>query len=217
MSFQQLLIVAIGAMALLALSRVARVHYGRSPHLQFRGSRLVVIGLLFVPPIVLQALTQSASGAPRVGWVEWLPQYAGLLIGVAIAMGIIALGVRFLAPVRTRPLLLLALVGSEADPYEVPFDPPVTATLARSVALVERANDVFPRGVEFPKQIDRAGFRGYWDALEDATRALEQGITHDHRLGIAVASGARATAADARSRLDTLQRLSTEQGRAWAS
>lgn len=217
MSFQQLLIVAVGAMALLALSRVARVHYGRPPHLQFRGSRLVVIGLLFVPPTVLQALTQPASGSPRVGWVEWLPQYAGLLIAVAIAMGIIALIVRFVAPVRTRPLLLLALVGSEADPYEVPFDPPVTATLAKSVALVDRANDVFPRGVDFPSQIDRTGFRGYWDALDDATRTLEQGIADEHRLGIAVASGARATAADARSRLDTLRRLATDQGQAWAS
>ena len=217
MSFQQLLIVAVGAMALLALSRVARVHYGRSPHLQFRGSRLVVIGLLFVPPIVLQALTQPASGSARVGWVEWLPQYAVLLVGVAMLMGIVALAVRFLAPVRTRPLLLLALAGSEADPYEVPFDPPVTASLARSVALVDRANAVFPRGVDFPPQIDRAGFRGYWDALEDATRTLEQGIADDFRLGIAVASGARATAADARSRLDTLRRLAMDQGQAWAS
>ena len=217
MSFQQLFILAAAGMALLALSRVARVHYGRTAHLQFRGSRLFVIGLLFVPPIVLQAVIQPAAGSTRIGWVEWVPQYGALLVGIAIVMSLVALVVRFVAPVRARPVLLLALVGSEADPYDVPFDPPITAKLAGSVALVDRANAVFPRGVDFPSQIDRAGFRSDWDALEGATRSLENGIADDFRLGIAVASGARATAADARSRLDTLRGLASDQGQAWAS
>jgi hypothetical protein len=108
------------------------------------------------------------------------------------------------------------LTGGEADPYDVPFDPPITAKLAESVGLVDRANAAFPRGVGFPTQIDRSGFRGDWEALDGATRSLEDRIAADFRLGLAVASGARVTAADARSRLDTLRRLAVEQGQAWA-
>jgi hypothetical protein len=132
-------------------------------------------------------------------------------------MWIAAVIVQLVARGRIRPLLLVALVGNEGDPEDVPYDPPVTAKLAESVAIVERANAVFPRGHEFPLQIDRAGFRFAWDALDSATGTLEDRIADDHRLGLAVASEAAAAAADARSRLDTLRRLAVDRGQVWAT
>jgi len=113
--------------------------------------------------------------------------------------------------------MLLALVGREADLDDLPFDPPVTARLAESVALVNRANLVFPRGPEFPAQIERSGFRASWDSLDAATTTLEDRIAEDRRLGLGVASDVMATAKDARSRLDTLRRLAVEHGQAWAA
>jgi hypothetical protein len=214
LSLQQLLILAIAAMAVLALSRVARVQYGRTPHLEGRGRRILTIGLLYVPPLLLALTQPSPSGQLRVAWI---PTFTGILLSIWILMGVAALVARFVAPHRYRPLLMLALAGIAPDPYEVPFDPPMTAKLAQDVALVDSANSAFPRGREFPTQIDRTGFRRDWDALEDATRTLEGAIADDFRLGLAVASGARATATDARSRLDTLRRLTIDQGRAWAS
>jgi hypothetical protein len=214
LSLQQLLILAVAAMATLALSRVARVQYGRTPHLQGRGRRIFTIGLLYVPPLLLVLMQAAPSGQLRIGWIS---PYTMILVAIWILMGVTALIVRFVAPVRYRPLLILALAGIEPDPYDVPFDPPMTARLAKNVALVERTNAAFPRGVQFPRQVDRSGFREDWDALEGATRTLEGTIADDFRLGLAVASGARATAADARSRLDTLRRLATDKGQAWAS
>ncbi len=81
------------------------------------------------------------------------------------------------------------------------------------MALVDRRNATFPRGVEFPAEVDRVGFRSDWDALDAATRALEGRMAEDRRLGLGVASAAMATALDARSRLDTLSRLATGRGR----
>lgn len=214
LSLQQLLILAVAVMATLALSRVARVRYGRTPHLEGRGRRILTIGLLYLPPLLLVLMLPAPSGQLRVGWI---PPYTTILIAIWILMGVVALIARFVAPVRYRPLLILALAGIEPDPYDIPFDPPMTARLAENVALVERANAEFPRGHAFPTQIDRIGFRRDWDALEAATRTLEGTIADDFRLGLAVASGARAMAADARSRLDTLRRLATDSGQAWAS
>jgi hypothetical protein len=214
LSLQQLLILAVAAMATLALSRVARVQHGRTPHLEGRGRRLFTIGLLFVPPLLFVLIQPGPSGQLRIGWIA---PYTMILVAIWILMGVAALIVRFVAPVRSRPLLILALAGIEPDPYDVPFDPPMTARLAENVALVERTNAAFPRGVQFPRQVDRSGFREDWDALEGATRTLEGTIADDFRLGLAVASAARATAADARSRLDTLRRLATDKGQAWAS
>jgi hypothetical protein len=216
MSIQQLVILAAVAMTILAMSRVVRVHFGRTPHLQGRGSRLFVIGLLFALPIVVLALVGPAVGPDRLVGVAWVMPYTIALVAIAIVLRLLALIVRYVAPVAARPFLLLVLTGGEADPYDVPFDPPITAKLAESVGLVDRANAAFPRGVGFPTQIDRSGFRGDWEALDGATRSLEDRIAADFRLGLAVASGARVTAADARSRLDTLRRLAVDQGQAWA-
>ena len=74
---------------------------------------------------------------------------------------------------------------------------------------------MFPRGLAFPGQVDRADFHEAWDALDDATRSLEGGIAADRQLGLGIATAASATALDARGRLDTLLRLAND-GRAAA-
>ena len=93
----------------------------------------------------------------------------------------------------------------------------MTAELAESVRIVDRANAAFPRGAAFPTQVSRAGFRDDWDHLDGATRSLEDQIAVDRKLGLAVSSGATRVADDARSRLDTLRRLAGDQGQAWAA
>jgi hypothetical protein len=204
LTFPQLVMVALAAMFGIATVRLVRVHLGRTPLPQVRGMRLVVLAALLSPLIVLGAFSS-------------LPVYIGILLALVIVMWLAAVVVQLVARGRIRPLLLIALVGSEGAPEDVPYDPPVTAKLAESVALVDRANAVFPRGHEFPLQIDRSGFRFAWDALDTATGTLEDRIADDHRIGLAVASAAVATANDARSRLDTLRRLAVARGQVWAT
>jgi len=217
MSLQYLFIVAVAAMVLLAGMRLARVHFGRTPHPDGNVRVLFILGFLLVPPIALGILLHLGSTSGWLSGVAAVPLYALTLAGVAFVMWIAALGVRLFVTGRSRPLLLLALVASEGDPNDIPVDPPLTSRLAESMVVVDRANAVFPRGSEFPVQIDRTGFRFAWDALNAATVALEGLITADRRLGLGVASGARATAIDARSRLDTLRRLAVDRGQVWAA
>jgi len=212
MSLQQLFILAGASMVVLAVSRVIRGHAGRpdgSARLPF------VLAFLFLSPIALGALNPPSSDQLR--GLAWLPLYAVLLVALAILMAVLAFVVRGIAPGRSRRLLLLALAGSEGDPNDVPFDPAVSASLAESVSVVERTNSKFPRGPEFPAQVDRPAFRADWDALDAATAALEGRIADDHRLGLAVTSTVKATAIDARSRLDTLWRLAVDHGQVWAA
>ena len=217
MSLQQLFILAVAAMAVLALTRLVRVYRGREPH--FEGARrlLFVLLFVFVPPIVFGALTQPIEGARQIPALAWVPVYAMMLAGIWILMWIAAQVLKIVAPRRSRRVLLLALIGSESDRSDVLLDPPVTTKLAESVALVDRANIAFPRGPAFPAQIDRVGFRVDWDALDAATGTLENRIVDEYRTGLGVASLATATAQDARSRLDTLQRLAVDDGQAWAA
>jgi len=217
MSPLQLTILAVAAMTLLATVRLARVRFGRTPLPEGRGRPLFLLAFLVVPPIALGGLIQPAEAAGQIGGVASVSLYAIILAGLAILMGLLALVVRLVAPHRSRRLLLLALVGSDGEPDEVPLDPPLTATLAESVALVDRTNVVFPRGREFPAQVDRAGFRVDWNALDAATRALEGRIADDNRLGLGVAPAATARAEDARGRLDSLRRLAVDRGQAWAA
>ena len=65
--------------------------------------------------------------------------------------------------------------------------------------------------------MDRPGFRSAWEALSAATTTLEGHIADDHRRRQPVAERALDTAADARSRLDTLRRLAAHHGQAWAA
>jgi hypothetical protein len=215
MSLQQLFILAGASMVVLAVSRVIRAHAGRAPHPDGSARLLFVLAFLFLPPIALGALNPPSSGQLR--GLAWVPLYAVLLVALAILVSLLALVARGVAPGRSRRFLLLALNGSEGDPNDVPFDPPVSASLAASVSVVERTNLEFPRGPEFPAQVDRPGFRADWDALDDATAALEGPIADDHRLGLAVASTVNATAIDARSRLDTLRRLAVDHRQVWAA
>jgi len=217
MSLQQLFILAVAAMAVLVVTRVVRVYRGREPHLNGARRLLFVLLFVFVPPIVFGALTQPIEGARQIPALAWVPVYAMMLAGIWILMWIAAQVLKIVAPRRSRRVLLLALIGSESDRSDVLLDPPVTTKLAESVALVDRANIAFPRGPEFPAQIDRAGFRVDWDALDAATGTLENRIVDEYRTGLGVASLATATAQDARSRLDTLQRLAVDDGQAWAA
>ncbi len=215
MSALQLLILAVVAMAGLATLRLARVHVGRTPFPEGRGRRLLTLGFLVAPPFALGMLIGPVATAAALRGVLTVPPYLAILAALEILLWITSLVVRRVAHGRSRALLLIALVGNEGDREEV--DAPVTARLAESVGLVERANAVFPRGPEFPAQVERAGFRGDWDNLEAATATLEGRIADDHRLGLGVASAATATARDARSRLDTLRGLALDHGQAWAS
>jgi hypothetical protein len=216
MSLLQLLALAGVAMAGLALLRVIRVRHGRTPLPEGRGRKLFLAGFVILPPIGLSMLLGGATTVSALSGLATVPLYLVVLVVVAILMGVLAFVVRFTVRGRTRAPLLLALVGSEGDPDEVPFDPPVTARLAQCVVQVDRANGVFPRGTAFPTEVERADFRGAWDALDAATGTLESRIADDRRLGVAVASSAMATAIDARSRLETLRRLATAGGGAWS-
>lgn len=213
MPLLQLFILAVAAMIGLATMRLVRVHVGRAPHPDGIVRMPLILAFLLLPPIALGLLTQSADGL-FIG-VAWVPVYVAILGALAIVMWIAAAVVRTSAPRRSRPLLVLALVASQ-DAADPGFDPPLTAELAESQAVVETANAVFPRGIDFPAQVDRAGFRPAWDALDAATRTLEGRISSDEGHGDGVAASATATAEDARGRLETLRGLAAEGGQAWA-
>jgi hypothetical protein len=217
MPVQLLIVLAVAVMAGLATLRLVRVHLGRTPLPEGRGRRVFLLAFALMPPIVLGALTQPAAAGGQLSGLSSLPIYVVILATLMILMRIVALIVGLVAHGRSAPLLRLALTGSEGDPVGVRSDPPVTAKLAEDIVVVDKANAVFPRGREFPAQIDRAGFRADWGALDSATRTLEGRIADDHRLGRGVASVATATAMDARGRLDTLRRLAVDQGQAWAA
>jgi hypothetical protein len=215
MSLQQLLIVAVASMVVLAVVRVLRVRAGRTPHPDGVAKIVFVTAFVLGPPIVLGALLPATSDSYPL--LVTVPAYA-LLLGVLwLLMGGLSMLFSHLRQGRTRRLLVLALAGSEGDPYEVAADLPVTAIQAESVAVVDRTNAVFPRGGEFPHQIDRPGFRAAWDSLDAATRTLEGVIAGDARRGLVVPSTVRATAIDARSRLDTLRVLALDAGQVWAT
>lgn len=218
MSLQQLIILTAAVMlAVLAVSRLVRVQRGRAPHPEGKARLPFILAFLLLPPIVIEVVVlRPATSATQLHIVESVLLYIGALVLFSVLMGVAALIVRQVVPGRSRPLLLLALVGSEADPDDVPFDPALTPELAEDVGLVDTANAAFPRGPEFAAQIDRDGFRVRWDALDAATGRLESQIADDHRLGVVVASTALATARDARSRLDTLHRFAVDGGQAWA-
>lgn len=217
MPLPHLFTLAVGAMIGLATLRLVRAHMGRTPLPAGKGRLLFVLAFVFIPPIVLGALTQPAGPSGLLGGVAFVPLFAIILAGLVILMSLVAAIVQGVSTGRARRILMLALVGNEGDPDEIPSDAPMTAKLAESVTLVDRANAVFPRGPEFSAAVDRVGFRFAWDALDAATTALEGRIRDDIRLGLGVASTVRATAKDARSRLDSLHRLAVDGGQTWAT
>ena len=204
MPMSQLVLLGIVAMAGLATLRVVRFRRGLTPLPDIRGKRLLLLAFVVVPPVV-------------VGGIGALPMYVAIIAVLAIAMWIAAQVVGMVAHGRTARLIQVALAGREEDKYAVRADAAVTAELAESVRIVDRANAAFPRGAAFPTQVSRAGFQDDWDRLDGATRSLEDRIAVDRTLGLAVSSGATRAADDARSRLDTLRRLAGDQGQAWAT
>jgi hypothetical protein len=215
MPLPQPVVLAIAAMISLAMMRLIRVHLGREPHPDGKARLPFFLVFLIAPPLVFGTLFQSV-GAKQLGGISWLPLYAVSVVVLAVLMAIAAMVVRRVAPRRSRPLLLMALTAGEDTPA-VKIDPPLTARLAASRTRVETANAVFPSGAVFPTHIDRTGFRGSWDSLDDATRVLESEIAEDQTLGKGAASSARATAENARARLETLRHLAAEGGQAWAA
>ena len=212
MSAVPLLLLAIAAMTGLAVLRWARVNAGREPYPE--NMLPFIIAFLVLPPIALGVIVRP--GGDPLGGVGSLLPYAMIVTGLAGLLWMAARFVRMLPFGRPRSLLLLALIGSEGHPDDRAVDPPLTRRLAANVAEVDRTNAEFPRGHEFPSQVDRPGFRGAWDALDSATAKLEAGIAEDERRGLAIASAASATADDARGRLNTLRSLALEGGQSWA-
>ncbi len=212
-----LLVLAILSMVVLAALRLVRVNLGRTPLPDGPGRRLFLIGFVLVPPLALGALMQPTTDAGLARGIAFLPIYLVAMAVLVILMAIAAFVIGALVHSRSGRLARLALVGSEIDPArDVPSDPPITAQLAQCVGNCDKANAAFPRGPEFPAQVDRAGFRADWDALDVATGTLERSIASERLLAIGVAVKAEATARDARNRLDTLRRIAVQGGQAWA-
>ena len=206
-----LFLLAVVAMVGLAALRLVRVSRGHTPLPRGRSRTAFLIAFLVVPPVALKALLMpTPSGAP-LGWFLWIPLYGVIVVMLVVLMTIAAMVVERMVHGRWRRPLMLALVGSEGDPEDIPFDPPVTTRLAECMALVDRTNATFPRGLAFPGQVDRADFREAWGALDGATRSLEGTIADDRRLGLGIATAASATALDARGRLDTLLGLANDR------
>jgi len=204
-----LFVLAVVAMGVLAILRLVRVRMGRTPLPEGKARAVFLVAFVVVPPVVLKALLQPSAG-PALGVITWVPMYGLLLAFVLVLMTIAAMIVERVVHSRWRRPLMLALAGSEGDPEDMPFDPPLTTRLTECMALVDQRNAAFPRGLAFPGQVDRADFHAAWDALDDATRSLEGGIAADRHMGLGIATAATATALDARSRLDTLLRLAND-------
>jgi hypothetical protein len=217
MSLLALLLLAVVAMVGLATLRFARVESGRTPFPEGRGKTLLILAFFIGPALAVATVAEPAATASPVAVAVLLVTYMAIVAALASLMGIGATVARSVARGRLQRQLWLVLMGSEIDPDDMAFDPPLTAELALNMAAVDGRNASFPRGGEFPAQVDRTGFRRDWDALDMATETLEKRIADDHRLGLPVASIAAATAIDARARLNTLRRRAVGQGQVWAT
>jgi hypothetical protein len=216
MPILQLLILALVAMACLAAIRLVRVRSGRTPLPDGLGWLVSMAGFAIAPPLVVGALARPTDAGWFLG-ITFLPIYVAIFLGLAIARSGGAAIIGEVAHGRVARLVRLALAGTEVDPDDRPANVPLTKRLAECVAGVDLANGAFPRGPEFPKQVDLPSFRGLWDDLDGATTSLEGRIADDRRLGLGVANVANATAEDARSRLNMLRRIAGDHGQAWAT
>jgi hypothetical protein len=212
----QLIVLAAVAMTGLAALRVVRFRAGRTPLPEVRGRRLALLAFVVVPPLVLATITQSPTPGQARG-VSSVPIYIVVIGVLVVLMAIASRVVGIVAHGPRSRLIRVGLVGREIDEDEVRRYPPLTANLAERVKGVAKANASFSRGPGFAAETERAGFRADWDALDGATRALEDRIAGDYRLGLGVAYEATAIALDARIRLDTLRGVAADQGRGWAS
>ncbi len=215
MSFPVLMgLTAIVAFILLAVLRIVRVRYHRGgPTGIWRV--LFVVGFLVVPPLVMQALAAPKTGAIAVDPLNAVLLYIPAVVAIWLLTLVAAVVVARIAPVKWRPILLLALIGRDSSGV-VEFDPPMTAELSADVDRVDGLNRAFPRGSTFIGQVSVEGFRSSWDALDAATVTLERDIAEQRRLHLGVSERAIDTANDARGRLDTLKRVAVDGGQVWA-
>jgi hypothetical protein len=214
--FQLLLgLAAVAAFAGFAALRIFRVRSQRDPPGGWRRVGMVAAFLL-VPPLVLQVLVAPKSGPGAVDAASAVILYIAAVVALWLLAWLAALVVARVAPVERRPMLLLALIGRDTSGI-VQFDPPMTSALSADVERVETLNAAFPRGATFMGQASLPGFRSRWEALDAATRSLEDRIAEQRRLRLGVAERAIETASDARSRLDTLRRDAAASGQAWAA
>src|SRR4029079_6798768 len=142
MPMSPLILAGIVAMAGLATLRVVRFRRGLTPLPDIRGKRLLLLAFVVVTPVV-------------VGGIGALPMYVAIIAVLAIAMWIAAQVVGMVTNSRAGRLIQVALAGREEDKYAVRADAAVTAELAESVRIVDRANAAFPRGAAFPTQVSR--------------------------------------------------------------
>jgi hypothetical protein len=211
------ILTAAAVLALFAAMRVIRVRSGR----EARPDGLAMIALVVVAllgPVV--AFFMLVGSTPKTGQADAVGAsftYLLAFVLLLVVMAIVASLVGRFAPISMRPTLLLALVGKEASSLDVRVDPPITPELRQRVALVDTANQVFPRGRAFLAQTELPGFEAAWTSLDGATRELEGLITDSIAAGTGVARVATDTATDARSRLETLRRAAAVGGRAWAT
>ena len=205
----QLLILAIVLVLALVPLRLIRMRLGRTPFPDGLARWLSVLGLVVAPPLILHAITPRDVTGDFVS-VIWVPIFATMLGAVTFAMTLLAIVLERVVPARRRRTMLLALVGNEGDPYRAVADPPMTPSLLERMRAVARANAVFPRGHAFPEAVHASGFSSAWAALDVATTSLEQEMASESAHGVGIAAAVRATATDARSRLDTLRWLQQE-------
>ena len=215
MSFALLMgLTALLAFIGLAALRIVRVHYHREgPSGWWKVA--FVVGYLLVPPLVLQAIAAPKSGAVAVDPINAVLLYIPAVVTIWLLAQAAAFVVARVAPIKWRPILLLALIGRDSSGM-IAFDPPMTPALAADVERVDALNAAFPRGSAFIGQVSTPGFRTSWDALDSATLALEGDIAEQRRLRLGVSERAIDTANDARGRLDTLKRVAVEGGLVWA-
>ena len=208
----QLVLLALLVMVGVSTLRVVRARSGRTPLPGGRAQVLLMVAILIVPPVAFNAFVEPSTTGAQPGLIGWLMVYA-LTVGVIVVlMRLAANVVKRFDHGPSRWTLLVALVGGEGDQGLVPFDPPLTAELAESLVLVNTTNAAFPRGPEFPEQINRPDFRTAWEGLDGATRILEGQIAGEREHGLEIASVATETALDARSRLNTLRGLALRRG-----
>lgn len=209
----QLIVLAVLVMIGVATLRVVRARSGRTALPAGKTQVLLLVAILFVPPLAFNSFVQPSTTGAQPGLLGWFLLYV-LTLGVLLAlMAMAANVVKRSVHGRSRWTLLVALVGSDGTHHgSVPFDPPLTSELAQDVEAVNLTNAAFPRGPDFPEQINRPDFRSAWEGLDGATRTLEGDIASEREQGLQIASVATETALDARSRLDTLRGLALRRG-----
>jgi len=215
MPLLQLALLAIASMTLYAVLRLVRARSGHTALPEGPARFLFLAVFVFAPALVAAAISEPA-GASQITWAISVGTYLVILAGVVLVMGTIAEFVGEFFHGRVAQLVRLALAGTDLDPDDVPHNVPLTPRLGEILAIVRTADAAFPTGPEFPKQAERPGFRGNWDALDRATTELEQQMAADNQLGLGVASSARVMAEDARSRLTMLRRIAGSLGQEWA-